>query len=427
MNETKFCINCGKEIPANATFCSFCGADQKTAATAETQTDGNTTTGKQPTPPEHDNMWTALKLGMKQTFTWSQRITRPQYWWLYLDLMLIALILTFTLGLKVYSFPAFAAHVNVLQAVLLLIYSALMSWISVMQFTAGARRLHDSNRSAHYLWFSLIPIVGPILIIVFMCQRSKPAGERFDRFTSQPKPWTHKWWTWCLLVLFTLLYAGSVNIVARDNAMDSALTTTSNSDSTSDSDDSYADSDGYDDSDSDSTDTDSDTDSESDSSSDTDSITVGDDDIDISDQKTYNTSYSDSSWTGSTFKIDKVTVYKTDGAYTIGSGSDKRDFNGVVKVHMSIHAGRDISAYPTQAKLSTNDGQQVDADMDSDDFDGDLNSGTDTDGNLYFELSKLSSVKDITSIRLKWDASYDTDDYDDDNDFKTYDATLNLN
>ncbi len=279
MNETKFCINCGKEIPANATFCSFCGTDQKTAATAETQTDATATTGKQPTPPEHTNMWTALKLGMKQTFTWSQRITRPQYWWLYLDLVLIALILTFTLGLKVYSFPAFAAHVNVLQAVLLLIYSALMSWISVMQFTAGARRLHDSNRSAHYLWFSLIPIVGPILIIVFMCQRSKPAGERFDRLASQPKPWTHKWWTWCLLVLFTLLYAGSVNIVARENAVDSALTTTSNSDSTSDSDDSYTDSDSYDDSDS------TDTDSESDSSSDTDSITVGDDDIDISDQK----------------------------------------------------------------------------------------------------------------------------------------------
>ena len=65
--------------------------------------------------------------------------------------------------------------------------------------------------------------------------------------------------------------------------------------------------------------------------------------------------------------------------------------------------------------------------MDSDDFDGDLNSGTDSDGNVYFVLSKLSSVKDITSIRLKWDASYDTDDYDDDNAYKTFDTTLNLN
>ena len=425
MSETKYCINCGKAIPTNATFCPFCGATQDKVASTEDQ---NTITSEQhntPNQPEHVNMWTALKLGMRQTFTWSQRITRPQYWWLYLDLVLISLVLTIVLGIRAYSYPAFILsplHVNVLQTVLLLIFSALMVWTSVMQFTASARRLHDSNRSAHYLWFYLLPLVGPILIIVFLCQRSEPAGKRFDRLASQPKPWTHKWWTWCLLVLLTLGYAALINITARDTAMDAALTTTSKS-ATTNSDDSYSDSDSEESSDS----TDSDSDSESDSDSDSDSITIGDDDIDIADQKAYSTSFTDSSWAKSTFKIDKVTVYKTDGTYTSGSGNDKKDFNGVVKVHMSIHAGQDISAYPTQAKLSTNDGQQVEADMDSDDFDGDLNSGTDSDGNLYFVLSKLSSVKDITSIRLKWDASYDTDDYDDDNAYKTFDTTLNLN
>ncbi|WP_434432676.1 DUF805 domain-containing protein [Lactiplantibacillus paraplantarum] len=423
MSETKYCINCGKEIPADATFCPFCGATQGKATSAKAQSTSAPEQNNEPNQPEHVNMWTALKLGIRQTFTWSQRITRPQYWWLYLDLVLITLILTIVFGFKVYSYPEFILdpfHVNALQTVLLLVYSALMSWISVMQFTASARRLHDSNRSAHYLWFSLIPLVGPILIIVFLCQRSKAAGERFDRSTSQPKHWTHKWWTWCLLVLFTLAYAALVNVTARETAIDSALTTTSKSATTS-SDDSYSDSDSEEASDSDSED------SESDSESDSDSITIGDDDIDIADQQAYTASFTDSSWAGSTFKIDKVTVYKTDGTYTSGSGSDKQDFNGIVKVHMNIHAGRDISAYPTQAKLSTNDGQQVDADADSDDFDGDLNSGTDSDGNLYFILPKLSSVKNITSVRLKWDASYDTDDYDDDNDFKTFDATLNLN
>lgn len=147
-----------------------------------------------------------------------------------------------------------------------------------MQFTASARRLHDSNRSAHYLWFYLLPLVGPILIIVFLCQRSEPAGKRFDRLASQPKPWTHKWWTWCLLVLLTLGYAALINITARDTAMDAALTTTSKS-AAANSDDSYSDSDSEEASDS----TDSDSDSESDS--DSDSITIGDDDIDIADQK----------------------------------------------------------------------------------------------------------------------------------------------
>ncbi len=71
MSETKYCINCGKAIPTNATFCPFCGATQDKVASTEDQ---NTITSEQhntPNQPEHVNMWTALKLGMRQTFTWS--------------------------------------------------------------------------------------------------------------------------------------------------------------------------------------------------------------------------------------------------------------------------------------------------------------------------------------------------------------------
>ncbi|KLD58906.1 hypothetical protein WP50_22625, partial [Lactiplantibacillus plantarum] len=146
--------------------------------------------------------------------------------------------------------------------------------------------------------------IDKVTVYKTVCQRSEPAGKRFDRLASQPKPWTHKWWTWCLLVLLTLGYAALINITARDTAMDAALTTTSKS-ATTNSDDSYSDSDSEESSDS----TDSDSDSESDS--DSDSITIGDDDIDIADQKAYSTSFTDSSWAKSTFKIDKVTVYKT--------------------------------------------------------------------------------------------------------------------
>ncbi|KRO27647.1 hypothetical protein DY78_GL003065 [Lactiplantibacillus fabifermentans DSM 21115] len=370
-----------------------------------------------PEQPESVNMWTALKLGAQQTFTWSQRISRPQYWWLYLDLVLITIALNLILGLKAYSSPALLLqpfHINAFQAVLVLIYSALLAWTSVMQFTASARRLHDSNRSAHFLWLSLIPIVGPILIIVFLCQRSNEAGARFDRAPKQAKPWTKKWWTWAILVVGTVLCAIMINTTAYITTFADYATTTTSTNTTN--------------SDDDASDTDSETaDSESSSSDDTDKITIGDDDIDIADQQSYTTAFTDSSWANSTFKINRVTVYKTDGTYTNGSGSDKQEFHGIIKVHMSIHAGRDISAYPTQAKLSTNDGQQVEADSDSDDFDGELNSGTDSNGDLYFILPKLSSVKNITSVRLKWDADYDTDDYEDDNAFKTFDATINLN
>ncbi|WP_157054393.1 DUF4352 domain-containing protein [Levilactobacillus paucivorans] len=94
---------------------------------------------------------------------------------------------------------------------------------------------------------------------------------------------------------------------------------------------------------------------------------------------------------------------------------------------MNIDAGRDINAFPTQATLSTDDGQQVEADsFDSDSFDGSLNSGTHSDGNIYFLIPKLNDVSDISSIRLKWLAYYETDNIDDDNSHKDFDVSIHL-
>lgn len=49
---------------------------------------------------------------------------------------------------------------------------------------ATARRLHDTDRSGWWQLIGLIPIVGWIVILVFVCQDSKP-GE--NRFGANPK------------------------------------------------------------------------------------------------------------------------------------------------------------------------------------------------------------------------------------------------
>lgn len=43
------------------------------------------------------------------------------------------------------------------------------------------RRLHDANLAGPFYFLAIIPIVGPIILLVFLVMGSKPEGQRFDR------------------------------------------------------------------------------------------------------------------------------------------------------------------------------------------------------------------------------------------------------
>lgn len=416
--QNMYCIHCGKEIPANVQFCPYCGANQAGVQADDPTNPASTTVTpeQQPQPerPQKVNMLTAFQQGLVDMFTIGKRTSRAGFWWLYLDIFLIGLVLEFLLSplLKQLAFSG-----DFVWVFLLFLLSIPYAMTTVGLFTAEIRRLHDTNRSGHFLWLLLIPLVGPIIVIVLLAQKANPAGQRFDK-ASQHKSWIKQWWTWVILALVavatTALFNFSAPFMDPNTLAQSDTTTQTKDDGNAQAEDT------------DTTDDDA-ADDTANESSDTDTIDLGDDSIDIADKQNYTTTFSET-WSESTFAIDKVTVYKTDGEYTQGSGHDKSSFNGIVKVHMNIDAGRDINAYPTQATLSTNDGQQVDADLsDSDDFDGELDSGTQSDGYIYFLLPKLKDVSDLSSIRLKWSADYDTDDYDDDDAYKDFDVTVQLN
>ncbi len=47
------------------------------------------------------------------------------------------------------------------------------------QLAVTARRLHDTDRSGWWMLLWLIPIIGWIVILVFLCQRPTPGQNRF--------------------------------------------------------------------------------------------------------------------------------------------------------------------------------------------------------------------------------------------------------
>ena len=60
-----------------------------------------------------------------------------------------------------------------------------VSYIIVMiipLISATFRRLHDTGRSGTWILLSLIPIVGKIILIIILCQRSVPEQNKYGSF-----------------------------------------------------------------------------------------------------------------------------------------------------------------------------------------------------------------------------------------------------
>ncbi|EAN1627467.1 DUF805 domain-containing protein [Salmonella enterica] len=103
---------------------------------------------------------------LKNYATFSGRARRKEYWMFVLVNIIIASVLGIIQALTgIQDTP-----------VLTLFYSlaVLIPSISVL-----VRRLHDTGRSGYFAFLLLIPFVGGIVILVFMCQKGTDGDNKF--------------------------------------------------------------------------------------------------------------------------------------------------------------------------------------------------------------------------------------------------------
>ncbi|OAM53042.1 hypothetical protein A7981_06365 [Methylovorus sp. MM2] len=86
------------------------------------------------------------------------RAKRPEYWWFVLLLFLGSLVLGFISDIASMVFSL----------------ATLLPSIAV-----GVRRLHDTNRSGWWLLLGLIPIIGWIILIVFMATEGESTDNEY--------------------------------------------------------------------------------------------------------------------------------------------------------------------------------------------------------------------------------------------------------
>jgi uncharacterized membrane protein YhaH (DUF805 family) len=100
----------------------------------------------------------------------SGRAPRAEYWWFYLFVMLgyvAASIIDSMVGLGGTVSP---------YGILTMLFGLAML---VPSLAAGARRLHDIGRSGWWLLIVLVPIIGIIVLIVFLVTPSEPGDNQY--------------------------------------------------------------------------------------------------------------------------------------------------------------------------------------------------------------------------------------------------------
>jgi len=105
----------------------------------------------------------AVSTVLKQYAEFSGRARRSEYWWYYL-FFLIVYGVSFGIGVGV----------KAVWLPIIVILALVLPTLAV-----GVRRLHDTGRSGWFTLIGIIPIVGPIVLIVFFCQDGNPGDNQY--------------------------------------------------------------------------------------------------------------------------------------------------------------------------------------------------------------------------------------------------------
>jgi len=100
----------------------------------------------------------AVTVCFKKYADFTGRASRPEFWWF----MLATTIGNFVLQLLSLTLTVVFVLVTLLPSL-----------------AVGARRLHDIGRTGWWLLICLIPLIGPLVIIVFAAQPGNAGDNRF--------------------------------------------------------------------------------------------------------------------------------------------------------------------------------------------------------------------------------------------------------
>ncbi len=113
-------------------------------------------------------------MALKKYAEFTGRSTRSEYWYFVLFNIIISIVLGIVEGIITAGNGGDTNFLSGLYAVAVLIPS----------IAVAARRLHDIGKSGWWMLIGIIPIIGTIILIVWLATDSKPGSNQYG---SNPK------------------------------------------------------------------------------------------------------------------------------------------------------------------------------------------------------------------------------------------------
>jgi len=146
-------------------------------------TDASPGTGSRAEPPLWMPYYDAPFLSAVRRFfakyaTFAGRAGRAEFWWMWLVLFAFPTVVQLVNGLTTGDWrPIDGSTVTTVPDVVVLVFTlaTLLPGLAIIW-----RRLHDTGRSGAWFFFGFIPLVGPIVLVVFFLLPPVDAGRRYD-------------------------------------------------------------------------------------------------------------------------------------------------------------------------------------------------------------------------------------------------------
>lgn len=121
----------------------------------------------------------ANKMFFKRYFDFSGRSTRPEIWWPFLTYWIVFVVLYIVPSIFVGISGNTGTASEMVAAIPILFF--VLFWFAVLipGIAVRVRRFHDQGQSGWMYLLRLIPLVGGLVIIIFMCLEGERGANRF--------------------------------------------------------------------------------------------------------------------------------------------------------------------------------------------------------------------------------------------------------